>query len=372
MPFVILPTNSASGGYDLTNSLRFNSASSDYLSRTQGAQSALAAQQANISAQQAIVDQKLSGQITEAYLNSPGYLKYQANLLTQEKRTEVLNAKEENRYTQSMGAIALAAKSAQLSIERMFSENWRSAIGGAIGAALATKLGSWIFGKSPVPVKVVGGDGLSDLVGNAGPKIGSTSRSALKYISKSPVLRTLYKGSKVLSKGMKYLGPIASVVGAGFDFMGRKDEGQSNLQAGAGVVGGLGGAYGGAQAGALLGSFVGPVGTLVGGAIGGAIGYWGGSSIADAITGAGKDPKVAAAASKIANSKVGGNAGTVGVPSTITLSGIKILYIISSLYLFIYPLTPLVCYMGNPYSNYNIFRASYSLFYPLHSSKVFL
>ena len=34
MPFVILPTNSASGGYEITNSLRFNSGSSDYLSRT--------------------------------------------------------------------------------------------------------------------------------------------------------------------------------------------------------------------------------------------------------------------------------------------------------------------------------------------------
>jgi hypothetical protein len=34
MPFVILPTNSASGGYDITNSLRFNSGSSDYLNRT--------------------------------------------------------------------------------------------------------------------------------------------------------------------------------------------------------------------------------------------------------------------------------------------------------------------------------------------------
>ena len=34
MPFVILPTNSASGGYDITNSLRFNFASSDNLSRT--------------------------------------------------------------------------------------------------------------------------------------------------------------------------------------------------------------------------------------------------------------------------------------------------------------------------------------------------
>jgi hypothetical protein len=36
MPFVILPTNSASGGYGITNSLRFNSGSSDYLNRTFG------------------------------------------------------------------------------------------------------------------------------------------------------------------------------------------------------------------------------------------------------------------------------------------------------------------------------------------------
>jgi hypothetical protein len=34
MPFVILPTNSASGGYDITNSLRFNPSSSDSLART--------------------------------------------------------------------------------------------------------------------------------------------------------------------------------------------------------------------------------------------------------------------------------------------------------------------------------------------------
>jgi len=36
MPFVILPTNSASGGYDITNSARFNSGSSDNLTRTLG------------------------------------------------------------------------------------------------------------------------------------------------------------------------------------------------------------------------------------------------------------------------------------------------------------------------------------------------
>ena len=34
MPFVILPTNSASGGYEVTNSLRTNRASSDYLNKT--------------------------------------------------------------------------------------------------------------------------------------------------------------------------------------------------------------------------------------------------------------------------------------------------------------------------------------------------
>jgi hypothetical protein len=36
MPFVILPTNSISGGYDVTNSLRFNSGSSDNLTKTFG------------------------------------------------------------------------------------------------------------------------------------------------------------------------------------------------------------------------------------------------------------------------------------------------------------------------------------------------
>jgi hypothetical protein len=36
MPFVILPTNSASGGYDVTNSLRFNRGSSDQLTRSIG------------------------------------------------------------------------------------------------------------------------------------------------------------------------------------------------------------------------------------------------------------------------------------------------------------------------------------------------
>jgi hypothetical protein len=34
MPFVILPTNSISGGYDITNSLRFNAGSSDHLNRS--------------------------------------------------------------------------------------------------------------------------------------------------------------------------------------------------------------------------------------------------------------------------------------------------------------------------------------------------
>jgi hypothetical protein len=36
MPFVILPTNSTSGGYTITNSLRFNGGSTDYLNRTLG------------------------------------------------------------------------------------------------------------------------------------------------------------------------------------------------------------------------------------------------------------------------------------------------------------------------------------------------
>lgn len=100
--------------------------------------------------------------------------------------------------------------------------------------------------------------------------------------------------ANVASKGAKFakfakgLGVVGTVLGAGFDFKNRKDEGQTNTQAVAGTAGGVGGALAGAAAGAALGSVVPVVGTAIGGIIGGALGAWGGGSLADLVTGVGK------------------------------------------------------------------------------------
>jgi hypothetical protein len=105
--------------------------------------------------------------------------------------------------------------------------------------------------------------------------------------------------SKVASKGAKFakfakgLGVVGTVVGAGFDFKNRKDEGQTNTQAVAGTGAGVGGALGGAALGAAIGSAVPIVGTIIGGLIGGALGALGASKAADKITGVGKKPTAA-------------------------------------------------------------------------------
>ena len=82
------------------------------------------------------------------------------------------------------------------------------------------------------------------------------------------------------------IGPLA-VLGTGLDFVGRRAEGQTNLQAGLGAGGGLAGALAGGKAGALLGTAIGgPIGTVVGGIGGSIIGGLAGGRIADMFSGA--------------------------------------------------------------------------------------
>jgi murein DD-endopeptidase MepM/ murein hydrolase activator NlpD len=100
------------------------------------------------------------------------------------------------------------------------------------------------------------------------------------------------------------IGGILNVAFAGLDFMGRKGEGQSDLQAGVGagggLAGGLAGAWAGGQAGAAIGAGIGSLfggvgaapGALIGGIIGSLAGGWKGGelggNIADKVTGADK------------------------------------------------------------------------------------
>jgi murein DD-endopeptidase MepM/ murein hydrolase activator NlpD len=90
---------------------------------------------------------------------------------------------------------------------------------------------------------------------------------------------------------------LLDVAFAGFDFMNRKSEGQTNLQAGAGAadgaIGGIAGWQAGAALGAAIGSLFGGIGAVPGAIIGGLIGSFAGSSLggglADMITGANKN-----------------------------------------------------------------------------------
>ena len=99
-------------------------------------------------------------------------------------------------------------------------------------------------------------------------------------------------------------GGILSAIFAAFEFKGRKDEGQTNLQAGVGTAastgGGLAGAAAGGKAGAILGGTIGAafggVGAIPGAAIGGVLGSilggiggsMAGGAMADAMTGVDK------------------------------------------------------------------------------------
>ena len=131
--------------------------------------------------------------------------------------------------------------------------------------------------------------GLSTLGGILG---GGILAKGLRRRSPGALLRgrkapTLSRGAKLSRLGrFGKIGPLA-IIGTGLDFVGRKAEGQTNLQAGVGAAGGLGGALAGAKYGAILGTAVGgPIGTVVGGIGGSIIGGLAGGKLADLFTGA--------------------------------------------------------------------------------------
>jgi len=134
-----------------------------------------------------------------------------------------------------------------------------------------------------------GRKGLSTLGGILG---GGILAKGLRRRSPVALLRgrkapTLSRGAKLSRLGrFGKIGPLA-IIGTGLDFVGRKAEGQTNLQAGVGAAGGLGGALAGAKYGAILGTAVGgPIGTVVGGIGGSIIGGLAGGKLADLFTGA--------------------------------------------------------------------------------------
>ena len=138
----------------------------------------------------------------------------------------------------------------------------------------------------------------SQTTGGIGGALGSilglnlTRRLFRPKVPKTPgSLLRMQRGASVSRVGqLGRVGRLArplAIVGTGLDFIGRRAEGQTNVQAGVGAAGGLAGSLAGAKYGAILGTAVaGPIGTAVGGVGGAIIGGLAGGRIADLFTGA--------------------------------------------------------------------------------------
>jgi hypothetical protein len=302
----------------------------EFLKTTQSAQSTLASQTASIQAQTAIVDAKLSGQITKAYLESDGYKQYQKNLLQQQKDQALLeneitnsylkspayqkyqsfllgqqmaesklNTLEENTFITSSGAIKNAADAAKLGIERMFDENWRTGL-----AAIAGGIGGNIVGKGieklmggVQKVFVVNQDGDSSVTdmldsdgpdsknkkprktrgpkGPRGPRPGGSKMSKIFNSAKSllPKITNSLKPANLLKGGAKLLkGGLPGIIGGlALNAFGEDQAAKGNKKtaAGADIASS---ALSGAGYGAMIGSIIPGVGNVVGGAVGGVLG----------------------------------------------------------------------------------------------------
>lgn len=195
-----------------------------FLSRTQSAQQTLASQQAIISADQAIIDAKLSQQITEAYLTSPGYTKYQNSLLDQQANQAKLNTLIQEALLNSPQMQALKAQEKQLGTQRSIGENVLTLGGGLAGGLLTNKL---------LPKAAEGGGGL---LSKAGGLLGKTGGSILgkaggllgKVAAPLMIAKGLYDGfqgftaDKDASTGDKFLNAGSSILsGLTFGLLGK-------------------------------------------------------------------------------------------------------------------------------------------------------
>tara|TARA_A100001035_G_scaffold122181_1_gene95984 strand:+ start:1039 stop:3345 length:2307 start_codon:yes stop_codon:yes gene_type:complete len=164
------------------------------------------------------------------------------------------------------------------------------------------------FKKRPPITRGKGGipPGLNKVFPNFGSKVttGKGSQPGIvknlnklnPFKGKGPTITGVKPGALSGLKSLRNV-PLLSAVFAGFEFAGRKGEGQTNVQAGLGTAGstagGLAGLKGGAALGATIGSAIFPgAGTVVGGLLGGLVGGFAGSSIGggltDMLTGANK------------------------------------------------------------------------------------
>jgi len=274
-----------------------------FLQTNTNAQASLASQQANIQAQQAIIDAKLSGQITKAYLASDGYKKYQNGLIDQEKAAMKIQQAEELRFKQSKDYLQQLITTAKNNIENMFSPDNFKTMGVGLAGALAGNIVGQGIGKLVNGVQKVfvvnqdGGSDPTDLLDGPDSKSKSktktktrTSRPRAPRGPKGKIMKifnsasdllpkmknlvkpsSLLKGGKTLLKGA-LKGGVASLIGGyALDSIAESQAAKGNKKTAA-AADIASAALSGAGYGAMLGSFIPGVGNVVGGAVGGVLG----------------------------------------------------------------------------------------------------
>jgi hypothetical protein len=186
-----------------------------FLQRSTNAQASLASQQAQISADQAIVDAKLSQQITEAYLTSDGYKTYQNALADQAVNQANLNAEITKAFQNTQAYIDAIAQTNQLATERAFTENLISAGGAILGGVVGNALGGKIEG---IIAKKVGTKVASKTATTAGKTVASTAgKTAAKTAGKVGTKTVAKVGAKAVGKSLlKKIPVIGLLAGVGF------------------------------------------------------------------------------------------------------------------------------------------------------------
>jgi hypothetical protein len=211
-------TNTGRSGGDLQAG-NAGAGNKSFLQRSTNAQASLASQQAQISADQAIVDAKLSQQITEAYLTSDGYKTYQNALADQAVKQANLNAEITKAFQSTQAYINAIAQTNQLATERAFTENLISAGGAILGGVVGNALGGKIEG---IIAKKVGTKVASKTATTAGKTVASTAgktagKTAAKTAGKVGTKTVAKVGAKAVGKSLlKKIPVIGLLAGVGF------------------------------------------------------------------------------------------------------------------------------------------------------------
>jgi hypothetical protein len=254
-------------------------ANKGFLARNQSAQQTLSADQAQISAKQAIVDAELSGKITDAYLKSAGYLDYQNSLNEQSVAQTKLNTAIDQAFMSTQAYITAIAEAARLDVRRGFTENLAGTAGGILGG--------------------LGGLGVGSLLTRGKGGTGGTTGAASMFSKAAPGASVAFgnvagagMGSNIASaakSGGAITGGIVSGIASGVSEWSENSKlgmsvgqniGRTTVKA---VSSGVGG-WGGASIGAAIGTAIFPgVGTVIGGLLGGWLGSKGGDALGGAI-----------------------------------------------------------------------------------------